>query len=269
MKSGTTLLRALLGQHPMLYASFETHWFDEAIRDKWIDPSSNRMKLLLSLLSINHDEYQMFCRIKTVDCDREFIDIVMEYCCKRSGKQRWVEKTPDNIRYWSVIQNEWPDAYLIHVTREYKDVYASWKTRRNDSLDCFLSSVASVYSDIRQLLGKETDRYIEVDYTELVFNTIPAIRRILAKIGEEWSDNCAALDIENMRREREKLSNILGRESWTMVSLTRNIFTNSVGQWKSLINEEESRKIESELYELYRIYGDKWRDRGRMTASHW
>lgn len=260
MKSGTTLLRALLGQHPRLYAGFETHWFEEAIRSGWADPSSKRMELLLSLLEVSPREYTILCDRKRNAPEREFIDIVLEYCCHREGKQRWIEKTPDNIRYWGLIQELWEESTLIHVTREYKDVYTSWKIRRGDSLSTFLCAAKSAYDEIRPLLGQTKTNYVEVDYLDLVCHPEDTMRRVLQHIGEDWASDCGALDVHRTQAERTMFKELLGRESWTLVSLSRPIFKNSIGQWQDHLTVKERDRIEAELAEFYEIYGDKWRE---------
>jgi hypothetical protein len=267
MKSGTTLLRALLGQHPRLFATFETHWFDDAVRFDWENPNSQRMELLLSLLKIDSAEYRVLCKRKRSESEREFIDIVMEYCCERSGKERWIEKTPDNIRHWGLIQEIWQNPKLIHVTREYKDTYASWKVRRGDSLETFLSAAKNAYDQIRPLLGKATEDYLEVDYLDLVLSTEEAVRRILEHLGEEWDPACAELNLDETGGERKQFKKLLGRESWTFLSLSKPIFTSSIGQWRKLITKEEGRKIEVELEEYYEIFSDRWKNLPEYESS--
>lgn len=259
MKSGTTLLRALLGQHPGLYASYETHWFDEAIRDRWNESSSKRMQLLLSLLEIDADDYIELCEQKERNPDREFIDLVMQFCSERAGKARWVEKTPDNIRHWHLIQKIWTEPTLIHVTREYKDIYASWKVRRGDSLETFLSAAKTAYTDIRPLMGRESVGYLEVDYLDLVRDTEATMRRILGTLDEDWYSGCAVLDVEQGSLERNRFKELMGRESWTFVSLSKPIFEDSIGQWRKHVSEDERVRIEDDLAEYYDIYGEKWR----------
>jgi hypothetical protein len=258
MKSGTTLLRALLGQHPRLFASFETHWFQEAVRNGWSDPKSKRMEMLLSLLNLSDEEYVRLCEQKRADPNREFIDLMMGYCCTRAGKARWVEKTPDNIHHWGLIQKIWQRPTLIHVTREYKDVYASWKTRRRDTLEAFLSAAKTAYTDIRPNLGHESEGYLEVDYLDLVQDTEATMRRILDALGEDWNPACAVLDVESATRERTQFKDLMGRESWTLVSLSKPIFTESIGQWRKHLTKEEVERIENELAEYYRIFGHRW-----------
>ena len=260
MKSGTTVLRALLGQHHRLFGTFETHWFEDAVRFDWENPNSRRMQLILSLLEIDNDEYASMCEKKRADAAREFIDIVMEYCCKRAGKERWVEKTPGNILHWSLIQAIWSESSFIHVKREYKDTYASWKVRRRDSLETFLAAAKGAYDDIGPLLGTKTERYLEVDYVELVTQTEQTMRGVLAHIGEKWDPACAALNVKQTGGERMQFKELLGRESWTLVSLSKPIFTNSIGQWHRFVDKEEQSIIEKELAEYYKIWGDKWRN---------
>jgi hypothetical protein len=272
MKSGTSLLRALLGQHHRLFATFETHWFQDAVRFGWDNPSSERMQLILSLLKLNPNEYAALCERKRADTSREFIDIVMEYCCERAGKERWVEKTPGNILYWSLIQEIWSKPILIHVTREYKDMYTSWKVRRwkvkgGESLEKFLSSAKAAYEDIRPLLGKETESYLEVDYLDIVLKTEQTMRRILAHMGEEWDPICAAINVEQAGSERKQFRELLGRESSVLVSLSKPIFTSSIGQWRRFITEEEKTTIEKELGEFYEIYGDRWEDLPEVASE--
>lgn len=261
MMSGTSLTRVLLGQHPDLFATFETHWFDIAIRERWDDSTSQRMQYLLAFLELSEAEHTDLCNRKRADPGREFIDIVMEYCRQRAGKLRWVEKTPDNIRYWPLIQQQWPDAKMIHVTREYKDCFASWKTRRRDSLDTFLAAVDRAYEGVESLLGARTNAYIEVDYSELVTDTEASVRRILAHIETSWDPRSMVLDLDATTKQRLTMQQVTGRDSHTLVSLTRPIFTESMGQWRSILSDEEAARIERELAPLYDRIGSRWSER--------
>ena len=213
------------------------------------------MRHLRRFLDLNENEYKRLCCIKRAEPEREFIDIVMAYCAERAGKRRWVEKTPDNIRYWSLIQEHWPDAFMIHMIREYKDTFASWKERRKDSLERFLATVRQTYDDVRPLLGRETERYLEVNYDDLVTETEKTMRRVLAKIGVPWDDACARINLENTRSERNKFQKVLNRESPTLVSLTRPIFTDSLQQWRRILSAEEAARIEEEFAEYYDVFG--------------
>jgi hypothetical protein len=260
MKSGTSLMRVLLGQHPIVFGSFETHWYTDPMRLHWNDPGSKRMQYLLEFFELSASDYRQLCAAKIVRPRTEFLDIVMEYCQARAGKQRWVEKTPGNIRHWSLIREQWPSAFLIHVTREYKDCFASWKARRGDDLQTFIDSAKTAYADIEQIAGHSTGNYLEVDYSELVRAPEATMRRLLQQLQLPWSESCARIDTDATTAERGKVRDVLGRESLTAVSLTKPIFSDSIGQWRSILTSEEAQAIESELSPWYAVFGERWKD---------
>ena len=261
MKSGTSLLRVLLGQHPELYATYETHWFVDDVRERWDDPSSQRMQYRLSFLELSEADYAELCDRKRAEPEREFIDVVMEHCTARAGKRRWVEKTPDNIRHWPLIRRQWPGAKLIHVTREYKDCFASWKDKRRDDIDRFMAAVGRAYETIEPLLGTRSDAYMEVDYDALVSDAEAVMRDVLAQVEAPWDARCAALDLDDTGKQRAKVKDVSGRDSLTLVSLTKPIFTDSVGQWRDILSDAEAARIERGLAPLYDRFGDRWRHR--------
>lgn len=260
MKSGTSLLRVLLGQHPTLYAGFETHWFDPAVREGWADPRSRRMTFLREFFELDDAHYAELCAAKRAEPGREFIDIVLADAAARAGKSRWVEKTPANIRHWPLIRDQWADAKLIHVTREYRDCFASWKVRRGDTLDDFLASARTAYDAIEPLIGTSDARYTEVDYNDLVSDTEATMRRILDFAEVDWDPRCASVDTQATARERETVKRVTGKDSKTSISLARPIFGDSVGQWRSMLEPAEAEAIRSELAPWYARLGSRWTD---------
>ena len=261
MKSGTSLLRVLLGQHDDFYASFETHWYDDSVRKCWYDPTSTRMEYIIKFFELEND-YKKLCSIKEKEPDREFIDILMQYCSQRAGKKRWVEKTPGNIKHWNLIREIWPDAYLIHVTREYRDCFASWKVRRGDDLKSFIDTVETAYDDIEDLLGKQTSNYIEVDYNKLVIDTENTMKKVLDFVGAEWCDECSHINITSTKEERIKVQEVVGKDSKTSISLSKPIFKHSINQWKTLLSKDEADYIKTKLSKRYIQLGSRWETYG-------
>lgn len=258
MKSGTSLLRVLLGQHRDVFASFETHWYDDALRERWDESNSNRMTYLRRFYDLDDATYLSLCEAKRADPEREFVDIVLEYCTKRAEKSRWAEKTPGNIRHYSLIAAQWPGARLIHVVREYKDCFASWKMRRGDDLDTFLAAAQTAYADIESLLGNSTDSYLEIDHDSLVTDPENTMRRVM-KFAELPDDPaCSHIDLEGTRWERQKVIDVVGRDSHTNVSLAKPIFTDAIGQWRQFLTAAEARRIETGLAPYYAKLGRNW-----------
>jgi hypothetical protein len=259
MKSGTSLLRVLLGQHPDLYATFESHWFEPAVREDWTDSSSRRLTFLREFLAIDDAAWADLVARKRAEPGREFIDIVYEAMAARAGKARWIDKTPDNVLHLPEIRAIWPDAVLVHVTREPRDCFASWKDKRGDDLPAFLAAAQRMWQAVGPLVGRgAAPGYLEIDYAELVGDTRAAMARLLAALDEPWNDGCARLDLDATARERETVKRVTGRDSHTNRSLVRPIFTDSIGQWRRLLAPEEAAAVRAELAPLYDRLGDRW-----------
>ena len=59
----------------------------------------------------------------------DFLRIVMEEMCRKQGVERWAETTPDHLLYISWIKETIPDALVIHVIRDGRDVALSWEKK--------------------------------------------------------------------------------------------------------------------------------------------
>ena len=242
MKSGTSLVRALLGKHPSIFASFETHWFTFASRG-WRDASSQRQMWLRGLFDV--DESVCATLRKDARSGVDFFERFMAHCTRRAGKRRWVEKTPDNVRHLDTIWRHWPTALFIHVRRDFRDIYASWKRNRKRTLPEFLESAEATYRGLGPLLGATRPNYLEVRYEDLVHEPKKTMEAILAFVGEPWIDGIEHNDGDN--DEYERVLDVVGTKSTTALSLKRPIFTDSIGQWADVLTPAEARDIETRL----------------------
>ena len=121
-KSGTSLLRAMLGRHSRLFAGLETQWLHET----WSvggDAQAAWLKRMALFFDASPDELSKACGsardIETC------LESVMSYLAHHAGKSRWVEKTPGNAGVIGRIFSHWPTAQVLHITRDPRDVYAS------------------------------------------------------------------------------------------------------------------------------------------------
>lgn len=243
MKSGTSLLRKLLSQHPNIFGGLETHWFLPEVTVEWKEASSLRQSWLKRFFDVTDEE---LANIKAVSSSGpDFFDRFMWYCTRRAGKKRWLEKTPDNILQMPTIWRWWPDAQVLHVVRDHRDLYASWKLTGKEGLVTFCQKVRAVRDAVGDLSGSTTSRYMEVSYEELVLDTAPTLQRVLAFVGEDWTPG---LDqYEGDRSDYEKVLDVTGKTSPTTISLSKPIFTSSVGKWRDVLTPEEVAALAVEL----------------------
>jgi hypothetical protein len=251
MKSGTSLLRKLVARHRNVFGGLETHWFTPDMLDHWRDSSTQRQVWLRKFFDISDTE---FAEIKAASkSGLDWFDRFMAVCTARAGKSRWVEKTPDNILHLDLIREGWPDAQVIHVVRDYRDVYASWKRNQTGSLEDFLAKTGSILAAIGDLAGTRNSTYLEVSYERLVVELPKTLRDVFDFLREPWADHLAAYDGDDS--DHQRVLEVTGKASPTAMSLARPVFCSSVGQWREVLNSEESQSIQREFSEYFRLWG--------------
>jgi hypothetical protein len=115
-RSGTTLLTRLLSAHPELYVGPETGIFTG---NRNVDHLTRVTKLPNEWLS---------AVLRKSCCQGDFIQRLMRRLAADAGKPRWGEKTPANIRHIERILQFFPNASLIHIIRDGRDVACSLRT---------------------------------------------------------------------------------------------------------------------------------------------
>ncbi len=222
-RSGTTLLRDLLDDHPALSVlpsegNFYTHFEgrlqvlsgerqETEMGQEWlrrlVNPANQPPFWLLGRSSNGKSAY--------VDFAREFMAwwvllldragarggqwpltaAAIAYARIRGGRPlMWAEKTPGNECFLHRLWGEFPKAKVIQVVRRPEAVLASHKALVEDSWG-FNRYTARIYRNLARSFaiarGQSDDRFLLVHYEELVDAPAAAIRRIGGFLGIEWS----------------------------------------------------------------------------------
>lgn len=145
-RSGTTLLQRMLNNHPDLAVANDSHFIPRALEltDKSLVnlAKSGQAIPLTSALANNLRTYHRFYRLgisdKEFDTIREQSNTYQQlvaglYDCfaKHEGKRLAGEKTPDYLRRMSLLHGLFPNAKLIHLVRDGRNVALSllqWAT---------------------------------------------------------------------------------------------------------------------------------------------
>jgi hypothetical protein len=108
-RSGSTLLRVILGSHSSLYAPPELPLKHLGVRAEtsWIQASLDGLEL------------------SAEDLEHMLWDRVLAEALRRSGKPRLVVKTPSNVLVWERIAACWPDARFVFLLRHPAGAVAS------------------------------------------------------------------------------------------------------------------------------------------------
>jgi hypothetical protein len=199
-RSGTTLLQSLLGAHPRIAAPPEMHFIlrvayfadyfgdlaDDANLRRALREALNPPVDILSECGFEEDPLFERAAAGPRTYAGLFAAIMQDYA-ERNGKQRWAEKTPSQRP--DDIWNLFPDAQVVHVIRDPREVVASsrdmpWERR----------SPAAIAIDLRQFTLESVERgrragpsrYLQVRYEDLAGEPEALLRVVCAFLGEDY-----------------------------------------------------------------------------------
>ena len=185
-RSGTSLLyHTLLSSGGFAVYDQETNFFSGlATRVGNLAERRNRERLIGEWLRSDYFKVEglNFEALKQeILCDGrssgDFLRIVMENLARSQNVQRWAEKTPDHVLYLQEIKRTLPDALIIHVIRDGRDVALSldrigfllpyvW-SKRSTVMVCGLywQWMVEVGTKFGATLGRD---YLQVHFEDLV-----------------------------------------------------------------------------------------------------
>lgn len=173
-RSGTTMLRLMLDSHARISCGPETRFLDDlehVVGDDW---------QRLSQYGFSQDEW--LARM------REFFGgIQADYAASR-GKARWADKTPRYALSIPFLVRVFPDAQIIHVIRDGRDVVVSHRKRFGywSSLKATRKWPMYIQAARSAGAGLRPDQYTEVRYESLVGEPEQTMRALLGFLNEEW-----------------------------------------------------------------------------------
>ena len=184
----------------------------------------------------------------------DFLRILMESIAKKQGVERWAESTPLHLLYLPVVKKLVPDALIIHIIRDGRDVTASldrigwikplpWDRKRK------LLAPALFWRWIVSK-GRNYARDMAGDYMEVHFeDVVQKPRETLARLGVfiEHDLNYDRIQQNSLGTLRDPNSSFRGDGAEKEA--------NPVGRWKALLSGTEVAQVESLIGELLRETG--------------
>jgi hypothetical protein len=213
--SGTTLVAAMLGAHPSVYAiPHETGAF--------VDSDVRSARVLF---------------------ERDYIPLAMQ-----EGAAVLCEKTPHHVRRIPVMRRAFPGARIVVVIRDARDVAASMMER----LGSVQRAVHRWNSDndlVRYELERGGRDLVIVSYEELIAAPEKTLIAISTRLGIDYHPRM----LEFHKDERDWFGdNPHGRfRNWQI----HQPLTDRRGRWVKVLSEAEARYIETECRELMTFFG--------------
>ncbi len=189
----------------------------------------------------------------------DFLRILMETIARKQGVERWAESTPLHLLYLPLIKKLFPDALIIHIIRDGRDVAVSlnrigwikplpWDKKRR------LLVPAMFW---RWIVGKgrKYGRNMPGDYLEIHFeDVVQKPRETLARLGAFIEHD---LDYDRIQQNAQ---GTLRDPNSSFRGDGQEKESNPIERWKTLLSATEVAQVES-------LIGDLLRETGYELAS--
>lgn len=238
-RSGTSLLRAMIGQHPNVASGLETYWFalDWDRRDD--EDVQERLRRLAHFYEFDTNDF--WAMVDESPSVYVFLSKFLSAYTARLEKKRWAEKTPGNIQHMDRIISGWPDAKIVHIIRDPKDIYASLREEKKwDSVDEFTErwcSIVGAVEGFRDKLDLGPDRYFEVRYEALIADPLATTQKLFEFLDEPWSGDVARFG--GKTDDFEKVRSATGKSSSPLKRLSQPLMSTRVGIWRRVLSDDE------------------------------
>ena len=114
----------------------------------------------------------------------------------RTGKSRWVEKTPHSLLHLDFLLDLFPQAQIVHVKRDPQEVLNSytrqtWAPAQTADASRLLSQIYERWMQQKAELGLAPDRYIEIRLEDLVAQPLPVAEQLETFLGLSSPLDCS------------------------------------------------------------------------------
>jgi len=174
----------------------------------------------------------------------DFLRILMETIARKQGVERWAECTPLHLLYLPLIKKLIPDALIIHIIRDGRDVTVSldrigwikplpWDKKRK-----MLAPAIFWRWMVRR--GRQYGRAMGADYLEVHYeDVVEKPRETLARIGA-FIDQ----DLDYDRIQKNAQGSLVDPNS-SFRGDGQEKESNPVGRWKAILSPEQIAQVES------------------------
>ncbi len=195
-RSGTALLRDLLRSHPRLTFPGESH-FIPALYRGYGDPKNEREACALAARILGTSwvkAWSLSLDPSAFAGDRSFAQVVArlyEAWAEKEHKPRWGDKTPRYVLEIPLLVKLFPDAKILHIIRDGRDVTLSWLRVGFGPLNVYTAAQdwrEMVQAGRRDGAALGGEKCLEVRYESLLSEPDATMRKVCAFIEEPFTE---------------------------------------------------------------------------------
>lgn len=243
-RSGSSLLSRMLNQHSEIAIPYESQIFNYFY--PWIDyygdlsKTDNLERFVSDILSTDfiHDwsnppsQEEVIKNVKVPNFGGVF-NAILESWMIRNKKKLWGEKTPRHIFYWKEILSIFPNAKIIFIVRDGRDVALSLLGARFGPKTIYGAAkwweqYCSIMEVIESNIPKE--RFVQVAYEDLISKPKENLTRICKFLDLEYESTM--LDFHTQKSEYKS-------DSINQENLKKPVMSNNMNKWRNEFSPKE------------------------------
>jgi len=257
-RSGTSLLQSMLASHSALSFLPETAFVRRYIAKNKLQKHIGKSGFSTTKKVIEDDE--VFSRMNfempkindnnVSKVDFEYYMSLQQLGMAASGKKRFGDKDPRLIEYLPTVHHNFPEAYVINIVRDPRDVLSSkkkaeWSAGRSTMFYAFANRVQL---KIARHLGSKLfgKRYIEIVYEDLIKDPEMQLESLCNKL--ELTYEKSLLDFGKQAKKLVSKS----EESWKKETFGP-LLANNADKWKTQLIDKEIALTELSCKDAFEI----------------
>jgi len=279
-RSGTTLIQSMLNAHKDIAFTPETHFLRNYIGNISVNKKLVKNDVNYIINKINNDE-----NLKRTDMNLneiinlivkkgefnlvEFYKKLLKNYAKARNKSMIGDKDPKNIEYLHDIKRIFPNAYIVHIIRDPRDVVVSrmkaeWSRDRN-----FLTHVIAYREQLHKGIrdGKKLfgNHYFELFYEDLIEYPEKTLKKVCKYLNISYDSG--------MLHFNEKADKIIkGKERQWKENCFKPVISNNKNKWKNKLNRHQVLLVENICNKSFRNFGYKkseyWNEMGSFKKIY-
>lgn len=259
-RSGTTLLRLILNSHSQIAIPEEgTFWMPllRRFRNRSNEHISRKeLENILKYISKN-SQFKLWCMnpipvineiLSWKQCTlRDLMEAFYKHYAILQNKNIWGDKTPSFFRMIPVLNKIFPEAKFIHVVRDGRDVFLSWRRMNSLMNNLSLCAIEWKYKVVKARKDLEklpTNKWIEIKYEDLVKNPENIVKKICEFLGIDYE--------KEMLLFYRKSTKYIGKHHSGLIF--KPISKSSLEKYKRELSFKDIRKFELLTKDVLKLY---------------
>ena len=262
-RSGTTLLASMLGAHPRIDCGPETLFLPRleaadaaALLDPatWPDAATDFvMSLHLQDASVAELYGRDRAAVRACLADREpsvaaMLESLTAARARANGKPRWAEKTPRHLLSLPAIRAAWPDAQIVRVVRDPRDVAlsASRVPFADQSVVVNLCLCARQDRIAREFFATDGNSHV-LRFEDLLADPQAVLERLCRFLGESYDPVMVA--------RPDAATGLAADHEWWKQKAAEPLDPSRAGAWRGEMSEAQQRVASLVCREQLEIFG--------------